>query len=109
MTKLEEITFHISGTAMSVIDGSELSSDAVKYDGGSKGAHDALAALTDSTCVRRGRGHSYIVSATRDGADTIRDYCRTVGETFAFETETETRRDGAALLKVATKLDELLS
>lgn len=100
--------FTVSGTAMSTMEGSELMSDAVKYDGGTPGAHDALAALRAAPSRPAGKGRTYKVHVTRDGAEVIEDYCRTVGETFAYETEPETRAEGRALLKVADRIRGLL-
>lgn len=103
----ELVGFTISGKAMSVIEGSELSSDAVKYDGGTQGAHDALHALKGALMVRKGRGRQYVVATTRAGAETIRDYCLTVGSTFVDEPGTdqaEVRADGRALLDVAKRI-----
>lgn len=94
---------------MSVISGSEIYYDAVKYDGGSNGACDALAAFRDAKIRRSGKGFSTIVTTSRDGAETILDYCETVGVTFAGETEPETRADARALLAVAERIRRELS
>lgn len=99
-----EVRFNISGKAWSVISGSEIVLDAVKYDGGSVGAHDALRALSSLRAARRGRGVTYVCTTTPAGADTIADYCETVGEGFAHETERETKADGRALLDVAARI-----
>lgn len=106
-TTTTDVTFRVSGQAWSVISGSELSMDPVKYDGGSRGARDAFAALTDARSVRAGRGFSLIVTASRDGADVIRRYCETVGSTWIGEPDPETRADARALLKVAARIAEL--
>lgn len=98
------IRFRISGKSMFTIDGSSISLDPVQYDGGSRGARDAFEALTAARPRRAGRGTSYVVETTREGADTIRDYCSTVGETFAGETDPETRADGRALLATAERI-----
>lgn len=98
------LTIRISGKAMSTIEGSELSSDAVKYDGGTQGAHDALEGLRAARGHRQGKGLTYEVDVTPEGAAVIEDYCRTVGETFASETEAETRTEGRTLLKVADRI-----
>lgn len=102
------VTFPISETAFPIIQGSEIYSRPEKYDGGSQAAKDACAALQAAHRRRVGKGYSYAVSATRAGAEIIEDYCRTVGETFAFETEPETRSDGRALLKAAEKIAGML-
>lgn len=107
MTEL--VTFRISGKAMSVIEGSELSCDPVKYDGGSNGAHTAYQALSSCSWQRRGKGLSYTVTVHPDGAEVIRDYCQTVGETFTGGgCDPEAAADGRALLKVAEAIEAVL-
>lgn len=103
------LTFRVSGKAMLIMDGSELTNDPVKYDGGSVGAHDAYAALSASQPSRRGKGTSYLVTATPEGAEVISDYCWVVGSTFVYETEAETRADGRALIKVHDQIKALLA
>lgn len=105
----ETITFRIGGKVMSTIEGSELYYDAVKYDGGSQGAQDAYVALNATGATRMGKGWSYLVTTTRAGAETIEGYCRVVGETFASETEAETRYEGVCLLEVADRIRGKLS
>lgn len=99
-------TFRISGAAMSCIEGSELYQRPERYDQG-QGSLDASAALRAATPNRRGRGYSYEVTVSEAGADVLRDYCQTVGETFAAAGpfEDETRREGRALLKVAQSIE----
>jgi hypothetical protein len=94
----------ISAQAMSTIEGSEIYYDPVKYDGGSQGAVDAQKAFRNAEAVKFGRGTSYVVLTTEEGAKTIADYCQTVGETFAGETEAKTKRDGRVLLTAARRI-----
>jgi hypothetical protein len=103
------LTIRISGKAMSTIEGSELNYDPVKYDGGSQGARDAHAALAAARGRRQGKGWTYELDVTPAGADILEDYCRTVGVTFADETEAETRADGRALLVVADRINAQLA
>lgn len=98
------VTFPVSGKAMSTIEGSEIYYDPVKYDGGSDGARAAYAALHHAPGRRSGRGWTYTVTTTIEGAVCIEHYCRVVGETFAFETETDLRAEGRALLTVADRI-----
>lgn len=104
------IMFRIGGKAMSIIDGSELANDPVRYDGGTKGSQDAYAALDAAYGHPMGRGWSYVITTTREGAEVIENYCRTVGETFAFGADPDAKTDSRALLKVAeairTRLDQ---
>jgi hypothetical protein len=104
------VAFRMSGTAFSTVQGSELYSNAVNYDGGSQGAQDAGDALRHATAVRAGRGVSYTVITTRAGAEVIREYCLVVGSTFVEDggAEPETRAEGRALLKVAARIDKAL-
>lgn len=104
----ESFTFNISGKAMLSMEGSELSNSPENYDGGSVGACDAYAALNSAQGRRAGKGRSYRVTTTREGADCILDYCLMVGETFAGGDDPETRADGRALLKVAAQITMLL-
>lgn len=95
----------LSAQAFSTIQGSELYYDAGRYDGGSEGAQDARAGLRAATGRRVGKGYSYLVDTTRAGAETILDYCETVGSTFASPVnEAETRAEGRALLRVAARI-----
>lgn len=105
---MSTVTFPISGKAFGVIEGSEIYYNPVKYDGGSQGARDAYEALQHPLGRPRGKGWTYLVTTTPEGAATIEHYCRTVGETFAMETEAETRADGRALLVVADRIAALL-
>ena len=107
-----QVRFNISDVAWSVISGSEIVISAESYDGGSQGAHDALTALTTMPVRRAGKGRTHICTATREGAATIEDYCRTVGESFSFVgsgDDPETARDGRALLVVADRIAALLA
>lgn len=110
MTTTTQFTFAVSGMAMSVIDGSEIYSNPVNYDGGSQGAKDAMDGLRSAEVRRVGKGRSYRVTTTREGAETIEDYCRTVGESFLGGTDDdpETRADGRALIIVADRIRALL-
>lgn len=99
---------NISGQAMSVLEASELTSSPTKYDGGSDGARQAYTALLFAHSRPAGKGRTYIVEVERAGAETIEDYCRTVGEAFAGEGDPETRADGRALLIVADRIRGLL-
>jgi hypothetical protein len=103
------VTFRVPGRAMSTIEGSELSLNPVKYDGGSQGAYDAKVALDNAHGGYLGNGISYRVTATRAGADTIADYCETVGSTFAMESEAEIRSEGRALLVTAERIRKALA
>lgn len=94
------VTFPVSDTAMSQIQGSELYGRPHMYDSG-QATLDASAALHSARRVRRGRGTSHLVTASPAAAEVIRDYCATVGEGFTMEDEPETRADGRALMKVA--------
>lgn len=98
------VTFTIGNRSWSVITGSEIYYDAERYDHGSPGAVDAVAALN----VAARRAHGYIVAVSPAGAETIADYCATVGATFMQETETDTRRDGRALLATAAAIREAI-
>jgi hypothetical protein len=99
----------ISGEAMLMIDGSELSNSPEKYDGGSIGAQDAFNSLRTTKARKAGKGWTYEVETSEAGARCIEDYCRTVGETFTGEPDPETRATGRALLKVADNIVKLLN
>lgn len=102
------IEFRISGKAMSTIEGSEIFYSPEKYDGGSQGARDAFHALRNMKHQRRGKGISYLVSTTPEGADAILDYCETVGSTFVGGgVDPEAAADGRALLEVADRIRKL--
>jgi hypothetical protein len=92
------ITLKISSEAMSTIEGSAISNDPVQYDGGTKAARDAAEGLRGAKRKKFGRGFTYEVEVTAEGALLIADYCEVVGETFAAESEASTRREGRALL-----------
>lgn len=104
-------TFPISGKAWSVMEGSEISTDAQKYDNGSKGAVDAVAALRSMTGRKIGRGVSYVCTTTREGAETIADYCDTVGGSFTGSDvdDADVKNDGRALLKVSEAIKAALA
>lgn len=98
----------VSGQAFSTIQGSEMYYSPENYDGGSAGAIAAHAALNTARARRVGKGYSYTVDVDEAGARTIREYCLTVGSTFADETEAETRAEGRALLRVVARIDMAL-
>lgn len=99
------IRIRISGTAFSTMQGSELYSSPERYDRGSEGSRDACAALQAAKRVAVGYGYSYWVELTKAAAETIAEYCHTVGETFAMEADRETRAEGRALLVTARKIE----
>jgi hypothetical protein len=99
-----DVEFNVSGQAWSVIEGSEIVLDAVRYDGGSQGAQDALRDLNAAEWQKVGHGKSLLVRTTVEGARCIERYCRTVGETFAYESEADTKSDDRALLIVADRI-----
>ena len=98
------VTFRISGTAMGIIDGSELSSDPQKYDGGTQGAIDALAALEGAIKRVKGRGHSYVLVSTFEGALTIADYLATMAQAYGSSSSKEIRTDALACRTAATHI-----
>jgi hypothetical protein len=100
--------FQVSGQAMSMMEGSELMLDPVKYDGGTIGAHHAYSALIHAPGRRCGKGWTYTVDVTRLGAEVIEDYCRTVGDGLTGDGDPENHSDGRALLVVADRIKALL-
>jgi hypothetical protein len=100
------ITLKISSEAMGTIEGSALANDAAAYDGGSEAAVEAARALGARERKKFGRGHTYLVETTPEGADTIAEYCEVVGETFAGDGDAANRRDGRALLTAARRIRE---
>lgn len=109
MNATARVGFRVSGVSMSTIEGSELYSSPQRYDGGTQGAKDIHMALHTARRSRRGKGWSYFLTTTREGAQTLENYCRTVGETFAGETEPETRAEGRALLATADQITKALA
>ncbi len=104
------ISFAVSGTAMSGIEGSEIYHDPKKYDDDSQGARDAYAALRGAKARRVGKGVSYTVTTTEAGAETIKEFCLDVGSGFVSGgTDAETRAEGRALLAVADRIQNLLA
>lgn len=111
-TSSTTLSVRISGAAMSTIEGSELYYDAVKYAGASSpdlpAAEEAVAGLRASERRRAGKGWSYVAELSPAAAAVVEHYCRTVGETFAEESEPDIRAEGRALLVVADRIVKLL-
>jgi hypothetical protein len=104
------IKFNVSGQSMTIMEGSEITINPVHYDGGSQGARDAFEALKHPDRKRVGRGITYVVETTRAGAETIKDYCETVGESFiGGADDPEVRADGRALLRTAKIIERELA
>ena len=104
MTDLIPIaTFNISGVAMSVISGSDLYQSG-GWDG-SPACARAQQALVGAERRATGAGHTYIVRADLLAAGIIWAYCESVGSTFIRENDSDTRRDGRALLAVAERIE----
>lgn len=97
-------TFRISGAAMGMIEGSELYQRPERYAPG-QGPLDANAALHAAFGRRQGKGWSYEVTVSEAGAQVIRDYCQTVGETLGMERDEHARREARALLVVVGNID----
>jgi hypothetical protein len=98
------LTLKISAQAMSFIEGSSISNDPVEYDGGSPAAVDAAKALSGATRKKFGRGYTYEVETTPEGAALIAEFCRLNGDLFAAEEEAETKREGRVLLTAAKRI-----
>jgi hypothetical protein len=109
---MSTVTFSVSGTAMTIMEGSELIQRPHLYNGEDSGIR-AGKALQQATSRRVGKtGRSHEVTCDREAAEVIRDYCETVGQTFAGEggiDQRETRADGRALLAVADRIAAALS
>lgn len=112
MTAAPLFTVRISGVAMSTIQGSELYCNAVRYAGADSpdlpAVEEAVAGLQAAERRRAGKGWSYVADLSPAAAAVVEHYCRTVGETFAEESEPETRAEGRALLVVADRIVKLL-
>lgn len=104
---MSDLTFAISGTAMSTIEGSEIYASPERYDGGSQSARDAYAALHSATSRRAGKGRSYQVSVTRQGAQALYEFCVDVGQSYLYG-DPDARAEGRALLVVARRIEALL-
>ena len=104
---MADLVFAISGTAMSTIEGSEIYASPERYDGGSKAARDAYDALHSATVRRAGKGRSFQVTVTREGAQALREFCVDVGQSYLYG-EPDDRAEGRALLVVARRIDALL-
>lgn len=102
------LVVRISGVAMSTIEGSSLHQEPDKYvlqsDPDYPAALRAGSALQSAYGRRAGKGWTYTVELDADAARILEDYCRTVGETFAGESEADIRAEGRALLVVADRI-----
>lgn len=99
------VTVRVSGKSMSTIEGSELYQSPELYTSPTDADHAAAIragiALNAAHGRRAGRGWTYVVELDVAAAEIVRGYCATVGETFAMESEPDTRADGRALLATA--------
>lgn len=112
MTATPSLSVRISGVAMSTIEGSSLYQEPENYaartDPDYPDALRAGAALQSADRRRAGRGWSYVAELDPDAARVVEGYCRTVGETFANDSEPDTRAEGRALLVVADRIARML-
>jgi hypothetical protein len=107
----DDVTFAVSGSAMSSMEGSELVQRPHLYNGEDSGIR-AGKALQQATRRRAGKGWSYQVTCDREAAEEIRIFCEDVGSAFAGQAgygEDETRAEGRALLKVADRIARVLA
>lgn len=104
------VKFRVSGKAMGIMEGSELTISPEKYNGGTPGAVDAFNALKGSLRRRMGKGYSYTVTTTVAGAQVIADYCWTVSTAYLHgSSDPEVRDDGRALARVEEAIRAALS
>lgn len=103
------IRFAVSGQTMGIIEGSSLYSSPEDYDADEQGALEACEALHTANRIKRFSGHSYVVTTTRAGAEVILDYCETVADTWASESELELRIDARALRMTAIRIRTALA
>jgi hypothetical protein len=105
------VTIRVSGKAMSTITGSDLYQRPETYTSPTDPDHAAAVragiALNAAHGRPAGKGWTYVVELDVAAAEIVRDYCTTVGETFASESEPETRADGRALLVVAERIADI--
>lgn len=104
------VTFPVSGTAWEVMQGSELSINAQTYDGGSQGAIDALEGLRTAERRKAGRGLSYVITVTLEGAATIADYLTIMAAVYLGpDIDPEARAEGRACATAAARIDSVIS
>ncbi len=108
MTGAPLLTVRISGVAMSTIQGSSLYQQPETYASPADADYDdALrcgVALQHVAARRSGKGWTHTVELDHGAARILEGYCRTVGETFASESEPDIRAEGRALLVVADRI-----
>jgi len=103
-----DVTFQVSGTTMTQIEGSELYQRPEKYDD-SDAVREASKALHNAMSRRTGKGWTHKVTCSRQAAEEILTYCEDVGFAFAGQMDTEVRADGRALLKSAERIRQVLT
>ncbi len=105
----DTVTFLMSGTVMTQIQGSELYLNPAKYDPGDPATVLACRALHLTKDRRHGKGgRSHEVTCSPAAARVIQEYCEDVGTAFAGQMDTDVRADGRALLKVADRITAVL-
>jgi hypothetical protein len=108
VTDLPTFTVAVPGTAMSTIEGSDLYQrpDVYARDPERRAhAERAAIALRQARPRRNGGGVSYPVTLDVLAAAVVRDYCDTVGSTFAAQGGgRETQAEGRSLLRVAARI-----
>lgn len=102
---MKQITFGVSGTAMSQVEGSELYQRPQLYDGGSPDSMRAGKALQLARGRRQGKGYSYTITCDVQAAEVIREYFQTQGEIVLGNADgAEDRREGRAYLAAAERI-----
>ncbi len=105
---MTDLTFTLSGTAMSQVEGSELTQRPERYDN-SPATLRAGAALNSAQGRRRGKGWSYSVSCDAEAAAVILEYFQTQAEIFlGGMVVPEGRADGRAYRKAAENIKAAL-
>lgn len=105
---IPEITFNVSGTAHSVMSGSELMQRPERYDGTEEGIR-AGETLMAAPSRKMGKGYTLVVTLDVVAASVVWEYCHDVGSTFCMESDPETRRDGRALLEVRDRVEKAIA
>lgn len=109
VAQLKRVSFPISGTAMSQVEGSELYQRPQFYDDSPQTLR-AGKALQLATGHKQGKGFSYSVTCDVQAAEVIREYFQTQAEIMSSNADgADDRRDARAYRMVAERISELIS
>lgn len=91
------VAFRVGGVAMRLITHSDLYRDPRRFDGGTRSAREAQAALLNAHCQAVGSAESWVVRASRIGALVIAEECENLRDGRKSARTGQLKRESSAL------------